>query len=78
MKAKAAFVIGAGLGYLVGTASGRARYERMRSWALDVWDDPRVQEYVQEAREQATALAREQATNLRVKVGEAAKSAFGA
>ncbi|MCG2800039.1 MAG: YtxH domain-containing protein [Cellulomonas sp.] len=77
MKAKVAFVVGAGLGYLAGTASGRAQYERMRSWALDVWNDPRVQEYVQEAQVQAMQVAREQGAALRAKAGDAAKSAFG-
>lgn len=77
MKAKVAFVVGAGLGYLAGTRSGRAQYERVRAWALDVWNDPRVQEYVQEAQAQAAELAREQLAALRAKVDEATKGSFG-
>lgn len=74
MKVKLAFVLGAGLGYLVGTRSGRAHYDQMKSWVLDVWNDPRVQEYVEDVQVQATQFAREQGAVLKGKVTEAASS----
>ncbi|MFI2754005.1 YtxH domain-containing protein [Cellulomonas sp. P22] len=43
MKGKAALVVGAGVGYLFGTRSGRERLEKLKGWANDTWNDPRVQ-----------------------------------
>lgn len=46
MKGKILFVAGLGLGYLLGTRAGREKYDELKSAALKVWNDPRVQKQV--------------------------------
>ncbi|WP_213815008.1 YtxH domain-containing protein [Glaciihabitans sp. dw_435] len=46
MKAKVTFVLGAALGYVVGTRTGRRGYEKIKSQASDLWQSPRVQRTV--------------------------------
>ncbi|HEV7741911.1 MAG TPA: YtxH domain-containing protein [Pseudolysinimonas sp.] len=46
MKGKILFVAGIGLGYVLGTRAGREKYEELRTAALKVWNDPRVQKQV--------------------------------
>ncbi|AEE47727.1 hypothetical protein [Cellulomonas fimi] len=75
MKGKMAFVVGAGVGYLLGTRAGRGQFEKIKGWANDVWQDPRVQGYVQDVESQATAFAKQQGVALKDKAVEAARSA---
>ena len=56
MKGKVAFVAGAGLGYLLGTRAGRGQFDKIQTWAGDVWKDPRIQGYVQDLEVQARAV----------------------
>ena len=51
MRGKILFVLGLGVGYVFGTRDGRARYNQMKTAALKVWNDPRVQEQVSAATE---------------------------
>ena len=51
MKGKILFVAGLGLGYVLGTRAGREKYEELRSAALKVWNDPRVQKQVDNVEE---------------------------
>lgn len=51
MRGKILFVLGLGVGYVFGTRAGRARYTQMKTAALKVWNDPRVQEQVSAATE---------------------------
>ena len=44
MKGKAALLIGAGAGYLLGTRAGRQRYEQIMSTAERLWQDPKGQQ----------------------------------
>lgn len=46
MRGKLMFVLGASVGYVVGTRTGRRGYERLKSQASDLWLNPRVQETV--------------------------------
>ncbi len=46
MKGRILFVAGLGLGYVLGTRAGRERYEQLKSSALKLWNDPRVQRQV--------------------------------
>lgn len=46
MKGKILFVAGLGLGYLLGTRAGREKYDELKTAALKVWNDPRVQQQV--------------------------------
>ena len=49
MKGKILFVAGLGLGYVLGTRAGREKYEQLKSNAMKVWNDPRVQRQVDAA-----------------------------
>ena len=44
--AKGWIVLGFAAGYLVGTASGRKQFERIKSAATDLWERPEVQDTV--------------------------------
>jgi hypothetical protein len=46
MKGKILFVVGLGVGYVLGTRAGRERYEQMRRAAERVWNRPEVQQGV--------------------------------
>lgn len=46
MRGKILFVAGLGLGYVLGTRAGREKYDQLKSQALKVWNDPRVQKQV--------------------------------
>jgi len=76
MKGKLAFVVGAGVGYLLGTRAGRQQFEKIKSWASDTWHDPRVQGYVHEAEQAATDFARTQGGALKDKAVATAKAKF--
>ena len=76
---KLLLLIGAGVGYVMGTKAGRQRYEQLRSAARKVKDDPRVQEKSHQAAEQAkvrvqqaTDLAKEKAPVVKEKLAGAA------
>lgn len=43
MKGKIAFVLGAAVGYVLGSRAGRARYEQIKSGAAKVWNTEPVQ-----------------------------------
>lgn len=53
MKGKVLFVVGLGVGYVLGTRAGRRRYEQIKSAALRVWDSPAVQKQVHNAQDYA-------------------------
>ena len=61
---RVAFLAGLGTGYLFATPSGRRELAKFKLWAIDVWQDPRVQDYVHEYEGKATALARQQGAAL--------------
>lgn len=42
MRGKIAFVLGLGLGYVLGTRAGRQRYEQIKRGAQKLWDSPGV------------------------------------
>lgn len=49
MKGKILFVVGLGVGYVLGTRAGREKYDQMKAAALRLWNDPRVQKRVDDA-----------------------------
>ncbi|MBT2516987.1 hypothetical protein [Agromyces sp. ISL-38] len=51
MKGKILFVVGLGVGYVLGTRAGRERYEQIRKGAEKIWNTPAVQETVGTAKE---------------------------
>lgn len=46
MRLKLLFIVGLGVGYVLGARAGRPRYEQIRAKASDAWEDPRVQKVV--------------------------------
>ena len=46
MRGKVLFVVGLGVGYVLGTRAGRRRYEQIRSAARGLWESPVVQKPV--------------------------------
>lgn len=75
MKGKLAFVLGAGVGYVLGTRAGRVQFEKIKGWASDAWHDPRVQSTVDDLESKATGFARDQGAALKDKAVDAVKSA---
>jgi len=49
MKGKILLVVGLGIGYVLGTRAGRERYEEIKAAASKLWNDPRVQDSVDQA-----------------------------
>ncbi|WP_024287957.1 YtxH domain-containing protein [Cellulomonas sp. KRMCY2] len=78
MRAKAAFVIGGAVGYVLGTRAGREQFEKIRLQAKRVWEDPRVQETVSDVEQRAEEFIREVAPDLKDKVAGAVRSATDA
>ncbi|MCC2314287.1 YtxH domain-containing protein [Cellulomonas xiejunii] len=76
MKGKLTFVLGAGVGYLMGTRAGRQQFEKIKTWASDTWNDPRLQGYVHDAEHAATEFAKTQGGALKDKAVSTAKSRF--
>lgn len=55
MVSKVSFLMGAGVGYLLGARAGRQRYDQIVTQAQRLWQDPRVQRKA----DQAQHLAKE-------------------
>lgn len=51
MRGKILFVVGLGVGYVLGTRAGREKYDQMKSAVMKLWNDPRVQQRVDDAQE---------------------------
>jgi hypothetical protein len=51
MRGKLVLLVGVGIGYVLGARAGRERYEDIKVWARNLWNDPRVQHQVHEAGE---------------------------
>ena len=51
------FLVGLGLGYVLGTRAGRERYEQLRASAERLWTNPRVQTQVQRAEDYVRGAA---------------------
>ena len=70
---KIAFVVGAGLGYVLGTRAGRGQYEKLKKASSKVWENPRVQQNVQKVESRVTEMARERGSAVTDKVASTVK-----
>jgi hypothetical protein len=57
MRGKVLFVVGLGIGYLLGTRAGRRRYEQIKATALNFWESEPVQWGVAQVQDAAGDLA---------------------
>jgi oxygen-dependent protoporphyrinogen oxidase len=57
MRGKVLFVVGLGVGYLLGTRAGRRRYEQIKATARGIWESEPVQWGVSQVQEAAGNLA---------------------
>jgi len=77
MRGKILFLVGLGVGYVLGTKAGRERYEQIRSRAKGVWDSEPVQRQKDRAgdfvRERAPEVAGQVEKQLR-KINEQVKA----
>lgn len=53
MARKLTFLVGAAAGYVLGTRSGRERYDQIVQKAQSLWKDPRVQDVADKAQHAA-------------------------
>lgn len=53
---KLSLMVGAGIGYVLGTRAGRQQYDKIVAEAQKVWRDPRVQRKAQHAQDAAQDL----------------------
>ena len=51
MAGKFSFLVGLGAGYVLGSQSGRERYDQVASKARQLWQDPAVREKVGQAQQ---------------------------
>ena len=74
MKTKAAFIVGTGIGYVLGTRAGRRQFEVIKGHARDLWTSDSVQSTVSTLQDKATEVAKDQGAALKDKVTEAVKN----
>lgn len=65
---KLGILLGAGVGYVLGTRDGRERYDQIRQQAQRLWHNPRVQE----TKEQAQDVAKQKGSELQDKAAQKA------
>lgn len=70
---KGTFVLGLGIGYVLGTRAGREQYERMQRAAQGVLGHPWVKDHVQSVESTVDRVAREQAAAATDKVADLVK-----
>jgi hypothetical protein len=69
MRGKILFIAGLGIGYVLGTRAGREKYEQLKTGAMKLWNDPRVQRQV----DNAEAFVKDKAPDVAEFVSDGAK-----
>lgn len=69
---KLALLIGIAVGYVLGTRAGRERYDQISAQATKVWQNPKVQEKVEDAKAAAPELAHKASDTVKDTVKDAA------
>ncbi len=75
MRSKAAFIVGTGLGYVLGTRAGRQRFEKIKTVTRRAWQSPQVQARVTELEAKAADFARSEGAAIKGRVTENLRSA---
>ena len=76
MKIKAAFIVGAGIGFVVGARAGRRQFEVIKAQALTAWNSDTMQSTLSTVQEKASEVAKEQGAVLKDKIVDAVKTAM--
>lgn len=74
MKGRILLVVGLGVGYVLGARAGRQRYEQLKSAVQKFWNDPRVQQRVDDAED----FVRDKAPEVAEFLADSAKKVVGA
>jgi hypothetical protein len=75
MGSKAAFIVGTGLGYVLGTRAGRQRFETIKKVTRSAWQSPQVQARVTDLEAKAADFARSEGAAIKGRVTENLRSA---
>lgn len=76
MKGKAAFIIGAAVGYVLGTRAGRDQFEKIKSGARSALEHPAVKDKVAQAETKINDVVREQGAKVTDQVANMVKERF--
>lgn len=74
---KLLFVLGAGIGYILGAKAGRERYEQISQKAETLWTNPKVQSTVEDVKAQAPKAAEKVAGSAKDIAGQAKAKVTG-
>ncbi len=77
MGKKAAFIVGAAAGYVLGARAGRQSYEKIRARAKEIWASDQVQDAVGTATSTAAGFVSEQARTVGRTVVDKVKDKVG-
>ena len=69
MRFKAAFIVGAAVGYVLGTRAGRERYEQISRFAKSVSENPSVKRSMNTVQQQASQLGSQAMQTLQERTG---------
>ncbi len=76
MKGKLAFILGAGVGYFLGTKAGREQYEKIKAGARQAMEHPAVKDKVTQAENAIADAVRQQGAKMTDQVAAMVKERF--
>jgi hypothetical protein len=76
MKGKAAFIVGAAVGYVLGTRAGRDQFEKIKASARSAMEHPAVKDKVAQAESKINDVVREQGAKVTDQVANMVKERF--
>lgn len=76
MKGKAAFIVGAAVGYVLGTRAGRDQFEKIKASARSALEHPAVKDKVSQAETKINDVVREQGAKVTDQVANMVKERF--
>ncbi|MFD1717767.1 hypothetical protein [Georgenia deserti] len=74
---KLSFIVGAGVGYVLGARAGRERYEAIKRGSNKLWQSPTVKKGVHKVEGKVSDVARERGSVVTDKVASAVKAKLG-
>ena len=73
MQGRILFLTGAAVGYVLGSRAGRRRYEQIKAGAERLWNDPKVQGFVDQGVGQVQGFVKQKAPEVQAAVTGRAK-----